>query len=234
MKYYVNFLCFLSIFYSIDALSESWNLSRNEHGVVLKSENRTLYLGKDCDAMSPGFGEGRWFWSDNELFVDIANYKTSFNIEKSLYTDGRCAQSSNVTEVSNDIGSNRGCSSVDIENEKLACYVLTVGPKACSQAISENNPSFASSISERVSLSAACTAVIKTSYAEQYVPNDFIWNITDELLETGCSKMTNDDSSIITKVFVGFTSCVSNAVLWANRLDAASACARKIEQRCEH
>lgn len=36
----------------------------NDSGAILKSGDTTLYLGKDCDAYSPQFGQGSWGWAN--------------------------------------------------------------------------------------------------------------------------------------------------------------------------
>lgn len=36
----------------------------NDNGAILRSKGTTLYLGKDCDAYSPKFGQGSWAWAN--------------------------------------------------------------------------------------------------------------------------------------------------------------------------
>ncbi|MCB1733543.1 MAG: hypothetical protein H6981_03800 [Gammaproteobacteria bacterium] len=234
MKFNLSLVGLVYILLVASAYADSWDVTRNEHGIILQSDEKIIYLGKDCDAMSPLYGEGMWYWKDSDLVADLSDKKISFTIGEPLYSDRRCEKNPPYSSASSNYHEQADidCSNIDIEKEKIACYVLTVGPKACSQAISENNPSFASSISQRVSLSAACTAAVKTSYAKQYVADDFLWNVTDELLETGCSTMTDDNSGFFTKLFIGVSSCITNVAIWAARLDAANACARRIEQQC--
>lgn len=74
--------------------SDSWSSTQNEHGFVLKSSSSTLYLGKDCDAMSPEYGDGKWFWNSSDGISVILDKKDfSFN-SGSLYEDGRCKKKS--------------------------------------------------------------------------------------------------------------------------------------------
>jgi hypothetical protein len=73
--------------------SNSWSSTQNEHGFILKSDDTTLYLGKSCDATSPQYGTGEWYWKDNEIIVSLSKKDISFN-SGSLYEDGRCKKGS--------------------------------------------------------------------------------------------------------------------------------------------
>ena len=73
--------------------SDSWSSTQNQHGFILKSDDTTLYLGKSCDATSPQYGTGEWYWSDSEIIVSLSNKDISFN-SGSLYEDGRCKKGS--------------------------------------------------------------------------------------------------------------------------------------------
>lgn len=212
----------------------SWSLKENSSGYVFKSDSEVLYIGKNCDSLSPTHGKGYWYWNekDKNLEVHLEERSYSFDLKRALYSDARCSIEKKPESRQLASKPRIDCNSIDVDDEKIACYVLTVGPKACTQAISESNPVFASSISERMALAGACTAAVKSVYAQNYVSNDLMWNIADELLETGCSKMTDDNAGLFTKLFVGLTSCATNAVVWSERLRAADACASEIERQC--
>ena len=69
--------------------SDSWSSTQNEHGFILKTDDTTLYLGKSCDAISPQYGKGEWYWKDGDVIVSLSKKDFSFN-SGSLYEDGRC------------------------------------------------------------------------------------------------------------------------------------------------
>ena len=71
--------------------SDSWSSTQNEHGFILKTDDTTLYLGKSCDAISPQYGRGEWYWKDNDVIVSLSKKDFSFN-SGSLYEDGRCSK----------------------------------------------------------------------------------------------------------------------------------------------
>ena len=73
--------------------SDSWSSTQNQHGFILKSDDTTLYLGKSCDATSPQYGTGEWYWKNDEIKVKLSNKNFSFN-SGSLYEDGRCQKGS--------------------------------------------------------------------------------------------------------------------------------------------
>ena len=139
---------------------------------------------------------------------------------------------SDQSSYSNYGNTTSSCDGIDIDQEKIACYALIVGPKACTQAVSEDSPHLASTISQRIGLSAACTAGVKSAFAGQYVADDLVWNIADELWETGCSKMSDDSAGLLTKLFIGIPSCVSSGASWVVKLSAAERCVKKIEAKC--
>lgn len=48
----------------------------NKHGAKLESASDTLYLGRDCDALSPQYGRGKWSWANGGFRVQFVNGKT--------------------------------------------------------------------------------------------------------------------------------------------------------------
>ena len=78
--------------------SENWSSTQNEHGFILKSDNKTLYLGKSCDATSPQYGAGEWYWKGNKVIVSLSNKDFSFN-SGSLYADGRCQKGTTSNHI---------------------------------------------------------------------------------------------------------------------------------------
>lgn len=60
---------------------DDWENTSNAHGVVMtsKSRNVTIYLGEDCDAMSPQYGEGIWSFDDTGWVVKVGTQKLSFS-----------------------------------------------------------------------------------------------------------------------------------------------------------
>lgn len=75
---YKVFILFVLFTIVVDA--GSWKMKINKHGVVLKSSNSTLYLGKDCDATSTRYGKGSWRWSEEKVSVNLDRKNYSLNI----------------------------------------------------------------------------------------------------------------------------------------------------------
>ena len=67
----------------------------NEHGAVLKSKSLTIYLGNDCDASSPQFGNGSWDWANAGFSVYFENKEIIFGNYQELLieNDGKCSSS---------------------------------------------------------------------------------------------------------------------------------------------
>lgn len=59
----------------------------NKHGAVLKSKSSTLYLGKNCDASSPEYGNGEWEWANAGFEVRFKNTKIVFGGHQELPID---------------------------------------------------------------------------------------------------------------------------------------------------
>lgn len=116
------------------------------------------------------------------------------------------------------------------EEEVAACYALTVGPKACSQYVSENHVPLADTYAKRVAVSSACAGALKESFAEDFLPSDIVEAAFDEMLESGCNKINSDN--IFAQLFVGMPFCVTNMARWAQKIDLANSCARNVEAIC--
>lgn len=74
----------------VDGSGIEYTMTKNEHGVILKSNKATLYLGKSCDAYSPQFGKGTWAWANGGVMVDLKKNKIGFPRQDSPFEDGRC------------------------------------------------------------------------------------------------------------------------------------------------
>lgn len=62
----------------------------NEHGAVLEIKGgplrgRTVYLGKDGDAASPGVGEGRWWTAASGYVIQLSDESWRFNGDPPCY-----------------------------------------------------------------------------------------------------------------------------------------------------
>jgi hypothetical protein len=67
---------------SVDASQEAedWKFVSNANGVVMTSASRnaTIFLGKDCDAMSPQYGSGVWSHSNGGWGVKVGSEQFNF------------------------------------------------------------------------------------------------------------------------------------------------------------
>jgi hypothetical protein len=70
-------------------------VSGNGHGVLLKSKSTTIYLGKDCDAYSPGFGRGHWSWANGGVLVELKKRTFGFARQDTPFNDLRCMMEPN-------------------------------------------------------------------------------------------------------------------------------------------
>jgi len=84
IKVYILFILFLTI-----GEASSWSMKHNRHGIVLKSAKSTLYLGKDCDAISTRYGNGVWGWDTEKVSVVFNNKRYSLNIGL-VYPQSKC------------------------------------------------------------------------------------------------------------------------------------------------
>ncbi len=51
----------------------------NRHGAVIKvAGGPTYYLGKECDALLPNVGEGRWWFAASAFVVEINGHTVRF------------------------------------------------------------------------------------------------------------------------------------------------------------
>lgn len=139
---------------------DTWSSEQNEHGFVLKSSNKTLYLGKDCDAISPQYGNGEWYWNGSDGVSVILDKKDfSFNTG-SLYDDGRCEkQKSSSSTGENDSSS----SSSDDGTAALIIGGLVVAGLA---ALFSGDDEDSSSSSSDYSSSSSSSSSYKPCYSD--------------------------------------------------------------------
>ena len=57
----------------VDSLGIDYQYQRNTNGAVLRSSVATIYLGKDCDAVSPQYGNGTWSWANGGFLISFEN-----------------------------------------------------------------------------------------------------------------------------------------------------------------
>ncbi|WP_446008492.1 hypothetical protein [Candidatus Electrothrix sp.] len=74
----------------VDGSGIEYTTTKNEHGVIFKANNVTLYLGKSCDAYSPQFGRGSWAWANGGVMVKLEKKEIGFPHQDSPFEDGRC------------------------------------------------------------------------------------------------------------------------------------------------
>src|SRR5687768_15965336 len=55
-----------------------WQGRLNRHGAVLRSATATIYAGRNCDALSPQFGQGRWDWANGGVLFTFPGRKVGF------------------------------------------------------------------------------------------------------------------------------------------------------------
>lgn len=87
-----------------DTSGEIFQVSSNEHGAVLKSQKIKIYLGNDCSASSPQYGNGKWTWKqllnsptpdgkDQSMgYIELNNTTFHFNYQKNPFSDSRCSE----------------------------------------------------------------------------------------------------------------------------------------------
>lgn len=122
------------------------------------------------------------------------------------------------------------CNKINIEEEKVACYAVIVGPKACTEAITENEYKLSQSIGGRIALSAACTKGIYSVYAKEYVDDDLLWNAADEISESACE---NRKDGGFLKWAAGSYGCVFSGLSWGLKFSTAHNCVENIKAQCE-
>jgi uncharacterized protein len=75
----------------VDGTGVAYNAAENEHGITLKSNDTTIYLGRSCDAHSPQHGEGKWGWSNDGVLVQLQKMNIQFPRQTSPFPDERCS-----------------------------------------------------------------------------------------------------------------------------------------------
>ncbi len=68
--------------YTLSDGRHEYSVTKNKDGAVLRSQRATLYLGKDCDAYSPEYGQGRWGWANAGFAVSFPVKGKSFSFER--------------------------------------------------------------------------------------------------------------------------------------------------------
>jgi len=51
---------------------------QNAHGAALKNANETIYLGKDCDALSGKEEQGTWDWANGGFLIEFPSRRIGF------------------------------------------------------------------------------------------------------------------------------------------------------------
>ncbi len=65
----------------------------NNHGAILKSEEaeETLFIGNDCDVVSPKHGKGSWLWAEKGIIVRFKDRRFIFGRQKlAVKNNGKC------------------------------------------------------------------------------------------------------------------------------------------------
>ncbi len=127
----------------------------------------------------------------------------------------------------NSQSSQKGC---DLNKEIVACYAVVVGPKICTQLITDENPQLADSFGSRYALGVACSQGVTSAFAKSNLPETMAMALVDEGLETGCSMIEKDD--IFSKI-LGGAFCVGNLASWASKIDAANYCVSQAKRHCK-
>ena len=75
----------------VDSRGAVWRAVPNEHGAVLKNASTRLYLGRSCEALSPGLGRGHWGWANGGVVVTFPRRSFAFPRQESPVPAARCA-----------------------------------------------------------------------------------------------------------------------------------------------
>ena len=67
-----------------------YRVGHNKHGAVLKSKNKVLYLGNNCDASGGSLGKGTWGWANGGVMVELKSARIGFPRQESPFEDSRC------------------------------------------------------------------------------------------------------------------------------------------------
>lgn len=62
----------------VSADGERFRIQHNAHGAILRSADRVVYLGKDCDAYARRHGPGRWHWANGGITVELGDTRIAF------------------------------------------------------------------------------------------------------------------------------------------------------------
>ncbi|MCG7626494.1 hypothetical protein MHM88_01650 [Epibacterium sp. MM17-32] len=68
--------------YKLSDGRHEYSVEKNKNGAILRSAGVTLYLGKDCDAYSPEFGQGRWAWANAGFGVSFPSSGKFLSFER--------------------------------------------------------------------------------------------------------------------------------------------------------
>jgi uncharacterized protein YgiM (DUF1202 family) len=122
------------------------------------------------------------------------------------------------------------CQQINIRDEVAACYALAVGPKACTQAISEARVPGNDTYFDRVALSSVCSSAVSSSAAKEFISPNLPMIAFEEFIESGCENLNSD--SLLKQVFIGLPFCIANLKIWEDRLNLAGRCEREIMRQC--
>ncbi|MGB4812074.1 MAG: hypothetical protein WBP13_06290 [Methylophilaceae bacterium] len=76
----------------IDSRGNQYTSAANANGVILKSSDIMIYLGKSCDASSPKYGKGTWSWANGGFVVEFNNASIGFpRQEIKIDNNGGCS-----------------------------------------------------------------------------------------------------------------------------------------------
>lgn len=73
-----------------DADGIAYSVSRNDDGLVLQSDNATLYVGSSCDAFSPQYGKATWRWLEGNLTIDFGNRRIVLRTPEPKFASETC------------------------------------------------------------------------------------------------------------------------------------------------
>lgn len=73
-----------------DADGITYSARRNDDGLVLESDNATLYVGSSCDAYSPQYGKASWKWVEGSLTIDFGNRRIVLRTPEPKFARSTC------------------------------------------------------------------------------------------------------------------------------------------------
>ena len=74
----------------VDSRGAVWGAVPNEHGAVLKNASIRIYLGRSCEAVSPGLGRGHWGSANGGVVVTFSRRSFAFPRQDSPVPAARC------------------------------------------------------------------------------------------------------------------------------------------------